>query len=359
MPRYARITYPGGIYHVVSRFFNREFLVRDDASRNYYLGLLKESLSKTDTLLLAWCIMSNHIHLVLRSGNNPLARLMKPAHSGFAIWLNHHLGGRKGSVFASRYKSILIEEEAYLFELIRYVHNNPVRAGLVERAGQSSWSSHRCYTGQEEAPSWLNIGYVLGMFDKNAENATKMFAQFVDAGRSEGRRRDLNGEESTKAAKRFQSEFGDGWRISGPIVGSDKFAARVLEDVAAVDGQTTKFAEAVRVPDSHERPSLDELIATACVVVGVEPWEFEQRPKQSACALVKKAVTWLWVQRYQGRQIEVARSLDASTAAVSRWYGRAVSQIGDLEPLCDAIATQLTDKEAGRAEDPRRQMINM
>ncbi|MCP4601222.1 MAG: transposase, partial [Proteobacteria bacterium] len=84
MPRFARIYYPQGIFHIVSRTFNREFLIAGQEERNYYLGLLEESLKKTDALLLSWCLMSNHIHLVVRAGADPLSRLMKSVHSGFA-----------------------------------------------------------------------------------------------------------------------------------------------------------------------------------------------------------------------------------------------------------------------------------
>jgi putative transposase len=112
MPRFARIVYPGGIYHIISRFYNREFLITDKEQLSYYLGLLGEGLLKSDALLLSWCIMSSYIHLVLKAGTEPFERLMKGINAGFAGWLNRQKG-RKGAIFADRYKSILVEEEAY------------------------------------------------------------------------------------------------------------------------------------------------------------------------------------------------------------------------------------------------------
>lgn len=152
MARYARIYCPGGIFHLVSRCFEKRFFIAGQIERDYYLQLLGRSLSKTDVLLLGWCLMSSHIHLVVKAGRDPLERVMKSVHSGFAVWLNRKMGGRKGAVFAERYKAILVDEEAYLLELIRYVHNNPVRAALVREAQHSSWSSHRHYLGLDQPP---------------------------------------------------------------------------------------------------------------------------------------------------------------------------------------------------------------
>ena len=223
--------------------------------------------------------MSNHIHLVVKAGEEPFERLMKGINAGFAVWLNRRWGGRKGAVFADRYKSILVDEEAYLFELIRYVHNNPVRAKVVGSAKQSRWSSHREYLGLTKAPDWLNTGYVLSMFAKYPKVARDRFAKYVDEGKKERRRKDLNGEESSRAARRFQQAMGDGWRISGPIVGSDQFQARVLEDICAIDEQSASFGGPVMTTQSSHRPTLDELISITCAVVGLEPWEFDNNPK--------------------------------------------------------------------------------
>jgi putative transposase len=167
--------------------------------------------------------MSNHIHLIVRSGTDPLSRLMKPLNTGFAVWLSKRIAAR-GPVFADRFKSILVDEEAYLLELIRYVHNNPVRAGVVLDPSSSEWSSHRSYIGMEKCPPWLNIGYILGMFSSDTEEARGLFHQFVLEGRDEGRRPDLSGDGLKNMGRDVESGFGDGWRISGPIVGDKAFA---------------------------------------------------------------------------------------------------------------------------------------
>jgi putative transposase len=285
--------------------------------------------------------MSNHVHLVVKAGREPFDRLMKGINSGFAVWLNHRMGGRKGAVFADRYKSILVEEEAYLFQLIRYVHNNPVRAKVADSAKRSKWSSHRAYLGLEEPPEWLNSGYILSMFARYPKVAREKFDRYVEEGKKEGRRKDLNGEESTGAARRFQQGMGDGWRLSGPIVGSDRFQAKVLEDICAMDEQAASLDECLVAVEPRQEGTLDELIAVTSAVVGLEPWEFEEQPKRRKCALARQLIVWLWVKRFAGRQIDVARKLNTSTAAVSKWYGRAVQKRVELDALAEKVLSKM------------------
>jgi hypothetical protein len=298
--------------------------------------------------------MSSHIHLVLKAGTEPFERLMKGTNAGFAGWLNRQKS-RKGSIFADRYKSILVEEDAYLFELIRYVHNNPVRAGVVKSASQSRWSSHRAYLGLAEKPEWLNTGYILSMFAKYPKVAREKFARFVDEGKGEKRRKDLNGEESSRAARRFQQAVGDGWRISGPIVGSDQFQAKVLEDIGRMDKQSASLGGELQILDPKKRPTLDELIAVTSAVMGLEPWEFEQQPKRRECAMARQIIVWLWVRKFCGRQIDVARKLETSTAAVSKWYGRAVKKVVELELIKDEILNGIPSMVAG--ELPKTKVV--
>lgn len=346
MSRFARIVYPGGIYHVISRFHNREYLLSGKDERAYYLGLLGQGIAKSDSLLLAWCLMSSHIHLVFKVGKEPLDRLMKGIHSGFAGWLNRQKG-RTGAVFADRYKSILVEEELYLLELIRYVHNNPVRARVSKLAKQSHWSSHRFYLGIQESPEWLSSGYVLSMFAKYPKIAREKFSKFVNEGRTEKRRKDFSGEQSGSVVRKFRQRMGDGWQIGGPIVGSEQFQAKVLDDILAVDPQSKTLVGALQNSHAERGPTLDELIALTTAVMGLEPWEFEQQPRRRDCAAARQLIVWIWVQHCGGKQIDVSRKLNTSTAAVSKWYGRAIRRTVEQESIRAEILSKLPSMVAG------------
>ena len=116
--------------------------------------------------------MSTHVHLVVRAGKEPLARLMGRVNAGYALWKNRK-ERRIGPVFAQRYKAVLVEEDPYLLELIRYVHLNPVRAGVVHRPEESVWSSHRLYIGLEVVPGWLDDDFVLSQFGRRKELAAR------------------------------------------------------------------------------------------------------------------------------------------------------------------------------------------
>jgi REP element-mobilizing transposase RayT len=138
-----------------------------------------------DAQVLAYCLMSNHVHLAVVQGTAPLSRFMKSLHTGFAGWANRNRGrgSALGAVFAGRPRMVLVERDEYLLELVRYIHNNPVRAGVVRRAANSAWSSHQGYVGQVEGPEWLRLGYVLQRFGRDGARSRAKFDEFVDAGR--------------------------------------------------------------------------------------------------------------------------------------------------------------------------------
>jgi REP element-mobilizing transposase RayT len=304
MPRFARLKYPGGIFHVIARCLNHEFLIEDDLDREKYLSLLGKTLGRTDAAVLAYCLMSNHVHVVVRAGEDPLAKLFKPVHTGYALWKNGR-SGRIGPVFAGRFKSPLVDEGAYLLELVRYVHNNPVRAGIVPGASASSWSSHRAYIGAEKAPAWLRVGEVLGMVATETEAARRAFVDFVNDGVGETRRGDFAGDAIDGASRAVATDIGDAWRLSHPIVGDEVFAAKVLADLKKADEEGR-----ARFSDSRvQRPQMEELIVCTCEALGLERWEFDQLAGRKRPHTARLIVTWLWVRGFGGSQANVARTL--------------------------------------------------
>ena len=110
MSRSARLHYPGGVFHIISRCVNREFLLEGAAERARYVSLLEAASLPTDARVLACCVMSNHVPLVVRAGEEPLARLMKRVNTGYALWKNKR-NRRLGPLFAGRYKALLVEHE--------------------------------------------------------------------------------------------------------------------------------------------------------------------------------------------------------------------------------------------------------
>jgi len=140
MPRHARQLADSGIYHVILRGVNRDAIFIEDDDPAMFLRALSQAKDASGCLVFAYCLMSNHVHLVLRSGEEPIGTVVKRLGVRYAGWFNRKYG-RVGHFFQDRFKSVAVEDEAHLITLLRYVWNNPVEAGIVERAEDYRWSS--------------------------------------------------------------------------------------------------------------------------------------------------------------------------------------------------------------------------
>jgi REP element-mobilizing transposase RayT len=155
MPRAPRHIQPGCVYHLISRFVDREWFIQKEQERRDYLELLGRALTSSDWRCLAYAIMSNHIHLAVLAGEDPLHVWIRRVHSPFADAMNRAYA-RIGPMFVRGPKSLLVEPTG-VRDVIAYVHNNPVRAKLVDTASESSWTSHRAYVGLTVVPRWLDV----------------------------------------------------------------------------------------------------------------------------------------------------------------------------------------------------------
>lgn len=149
MPRNARLDIPGLLQHVIVRGIEKSDIFLDDKDRQSFCDRFSSLLRETNTECLAWSLMSNHFHLLLRPRQVKLGIFMRRLLTGYAITFNlRHQ--RSGHLFQNRYKSIVCEEEQYLLELVRYIHLNPLRAGLVKDLNQLDsypWSGHTVLMG--------------------------------------------------------------------------------------------------------------------------------------------------------------------------------------------------------------------
>ena len=152
MPRHRRLDINGAIYHVISRGWNRMALFKDPPDRVEFLHRLEKGLSQTGCRCYAWVLMTNHFHLLLSPQAVPLSTLMRKVQTGYALYLNRRYYCT-GHLFQNRYKSILCEKDDYWLELIRYIHLNPVRAGIIrtlEELNKYPWSGHAVLVGKAQ-----------------------------------------------------------------------------------------------------------------------------------------------------------------------------------------------------------------
>ena len=142
MARPIRIESAGALYHVIVRGNERKAVFRDDGDRNDYLGRLGHYGEKFGFRLLAYCLMDNHVHLAIETGKAPLSRIMAGLQSSYTQYFNRR-HKRVGHLFQGRYKAFLIQRDRYALALLRYIHENPVKAGIVASPQEYRWSSDR------------------------------------------------------------------------------------------------------------------------------------------------------------------------------------------------------------------------
>ncbi|MDO6387008.1 transposase [Uliginosibacterium sp. 31-12] len=181
MARPIRLEFSGALYHVTSRGDGREAIYLSDADRQDWLAVLGQVCKRFNWEVHAWCQMSNHYHLLLETPEGNLSAGMRQLNGVYTQNFNRR-HARVGHVFQGRYKAILVERDAYLLELARYIVLNPVRAGMVAQAQDWPWSSCLAMLGQAPAPDWLNVGKLLMAFAELPELAAIRYLKFVEEG---------------------------------------------------------------------------------------------------------------------------------------------------------------------------------
>jgi REP element-mobilizing transposase RayT len=181
MARPLRIEFEGALYHVMARGNAQGDIFLDDADRHAFIDNLGRACQRFDWRVWAWCQMSNHYHLLIETLRPTLSRGMREVNGVYTQGFNRR-HGRVGHVLQGRFKAVLVQKEAYLLELSRYVVLNPVRAGMVGTAGDWSWSSYRSVMGKAAAPEWLAVNPMLELFHTQRGPARRAFAWFVADG---------------------------------------------------------------------------------------------------------------------------------------------------------------------------------
>jgi putative transposase len=182
--RPLRLEFEGALYHVTSRGDRREPIFEDDADRQALLDVLAQGVERFDAVVLAYCLMGNHYHFVLQTHQPNLSRLMRQINGVYTQAYNRR-HGKIGHLFQGRFKAVLVDEDAYLLEVCRYVDLNPVRAGMVRRPHDWAWSSYRAHTGQVAAPAWLDSMTLYRQLAPRAprREGAERYRQFVAQGK--------------------------------------------------------------------------------------------------------------------------------------------------------------------------------
>lgn len=181
MSRPIRIEFSNALYHVTARGDRREDIFEDDADRQMFLSILAQVVTQCNWICHAWCLMDNHYHLLIQTPDGNLSKGMRQL-NGVYTQASNRRHQRVGHLFQGRFKAILVDSDAYLLELARYVVLNPVRAGMVQKPVDWKWSSYRASVGLEPAAPWLAVDGLLAQFAKRRSLAQQRYAQFVAEG---------------------------------------------------------------------------------------------------------------------------------------------------------------------------------
>ena len=183
MARPLRIEFSGAVYHLTARGDRREPIFEDDGDRYTFLSVLGQALERFDAQCLAYCLMGNHYHLVVHTRQANLSQLMRHLNGVYTQAFNRR-HRKVGHLLQGRFKAILVDRDAYLLEVCRYVELNPVAARLVRRPQNWAWSSYRAHVGADSAPAWLDTeglhGYVLGRPPATAADRRRAARRYAD-----------------------------------------------------------------------------------------------------------------------------------------------------------------------------------
>lgn len=183
MARPLRLEYPNALYHVTARGNAQQDIYLADDDRTLFLSVLAEVINRFGWICHAYCLMDNHYHLLIETPEANLSRGMRQLNGVYTQRFNRE-HGRVGHVFQGRFKAILVEHDAYLLELARYIVLNPLRAKMVRSITQHPWSSYLATAGLAERPGWLTTDWVLSQFAKGKAVAQRRYAEFVLAGKN-------------------------------------------------------------------------------------------------------------------------------------------------------------------------------
>ncbi len=308
MARQKRLNIPGAIYHVITRGLNGTAIFKDAKDRKEFLTRLSTALEKTNCLCYSWVLMTNHIHLLLRPIEKSLSETMRKILTGYAITFNHR-HKRRGYLYQNRYKSILCQEDRYFMELIRYIHLNPVRAGMIkniEELNSYPWSGHSAILGKTRN-IFQSIDEVLQQFSSKRSFAIESYQEFVKDGWTEGKREDLTGGGLKRSAGGWErllemKKMKEFWRGDERILGNDDYIVSVLK----------KAEEEMLEKDKYQQAgwTLAHLVERVCNMMSVTEGELKKRGRMNNISFAKGLIA------YWGYN-----ELGMSGSAIARYFG--------------------------------------
>ncbi|MBW2330153.1 MAG: transposase [Deltaproteobacteria bacterium] len=315
MPRLARLDAPGVLHHVIGRGIERRKIFLDAIDRNDFVSRLAALTEGEGTAIYAWVLMSNHFHLLCKTKMRPLSSSMRKLLTGYVVNFNKR-HKRDGHLFQNRYKSIICQEDAYLKELVRYIHLNLIRGGMVKNIrelNKSPWSGHSALMGNVER-DWQDTKYVLSFFGRGAAGK-RNYLEFVKRGIPLGQRSELVGgglirslggwAEVLSMRRRGQEQVSD-----QRILGDGEFVETVLSEMDDLGKENFRLGT--------KKIDLRTLADKVCNVHDVSLGELRSGSRRHEIVEARWILSWLAVKEFGYSGAEVARYLGVTTSCVNR-----------------------------------------
>jgi len=312
MARKPRIEIEGRLYHVMSRGNNRRktFRCRDDFIR--FTTILSQQKLKLPFYLYAYCLMPNHVHLLIEMQEALISRIMQRLLTTYSQYHNRKYR-KTGHLFQGRYKSILCQTDCYLAELVRYIHLNPVRAGIVKRPEDYEYSGHRAYLGLDKT-GLVDAEAVLRHFGANKKLAVETYIRFVEA----------------RLAEKSQDQY---YRASeGRLLGDEEFLSEIKHRVGE--------HKQVRKEPGHT--SIEDLLSAAERSSGLSRHEFCSKSKNRKTVAVKEAIIAIGRENGIANRV-LAEALGLDPSAITKRAGAAQSRAAEPFAMIE-LRKQLTRK---------------
>jgi REP element-mobilizing transposase RayT len=285
MARRPRIEFEGGFYHVITRGNQRQKVFIEEKDFLKYLEFLADYKDRYGFLLYAYVLMGTHVHLLIETRRVPLSKILQGINQRFTMYFNWR-HGTVGHLFQGRYKAILCDRDAYLLSLVKYLHCNPVRAGMVRRPEEYRWSSHRTYLGLSK-DGLVDTEMVLGMFSKGLKRGRKLYLEY------------MREQEKTSKDEFYRT-------VDQRILGDEEFVARVRERVE--DG--------IAAGRSRHGVTLAEIGRGIEEIVGIGLGELKGKGKDTRVMEGRKLFS-LVAREYGYKGKEIAAHLSKDPASVT------------------------------------------
>lgn len=317
MPRTARIDYLDILQHVIVRGVNRCDIFADDDDRRKFLRRFSQLLVETQTDCFAWALMSNHLHLLLRPRRSRLADLMRRLLTGYAISFNRR-HGRSGHLFQNRYHSVVCDENAYLLELIRYIHLNPLRAGLVKDLNaleRFSWTGHGVVLGKADLAGQV-VDEVLALFGGDRSKARAGYRKFIADGIDMENHEELLGKRTGGDEEQGSND--------PRILGDEEFAVKLL-------GRHDFHARA------EKNISLPDIVQRVCNHYDLDVADLSKNIRTAKIAKARSVICYLAVREVGCNGTKIGEQINLGRAGVSRAALRGAEMIKDHPSLIRLI----------------------